>query len=132
MTALCTILMHPQHLYEVFFHEASYAAVDEWLQHIEAINAQYAPDDLVYYLINTPPDDELPVIYVMRAAQQYASQHPQRPRTRTATLYRDELQSVIIYGQNLLTSWIRDKREVVRFFKRSQREDALGWLMSGD
>jgi hypothetical protein len=128
MNTLCTILTHPNNLYEVIFHEGSHDAVDDWLNQVAVINDAYTPDDLVLYLVNTPLDGAMPVVYIMKASQQYAHSHPQRPRTRTATLYRDELQSGIIYVQNLLTSWMQGKREVARFFKRSQRETAIAWL----
>lgn len=116
-------------IYEIVFHDDSRSAVDAWMREVEAANHQYTPDDRVCYLIDGS-QVKVPVAYAFLRSREYVRQHPERPRTRTAVLYRSDAPRPMLSILNMFIHWLRgNAREQARFFPASERDAAITWLL---
>jgi hypothetical protein len=114
-------------LQELIFREASHTAIDEWMQHQEAMIQEFANESAIRILISIP--QTLPIQYTMNQARSFNAKYPQRPLFLTAFLHPpDPMMSLVTPMINAFTATLRDR---VKFFPQTQREKALQWLSSG-
>jgi hypothetical protein len=126
-TALCTLNELGDKTYEIVFHRSSNAAVDEWMAHVERLHAGLTAADTARWLLDASQTGDLPMLHVLRRSQEYVRAHPDRPMTRTATLYRGGSVRLLLN----FTRWMQgSRREQARFFTPDEREAALAWLLA--
>lgn len=122
----CTYTLHGNGVHEFQLTEASRRGWEGFLDNMSAIiKAQTERQTLLVLLdstIGTPP-----LRYITSRSPSWTAEHPDRPAMHMAILYDD---SVLLTFADMVMKGLRRRSDSsARFFKSSQRDQAIAWLL---
>ena len=124
----CLYTLLPNGIHEFKSLGVSREAWDAYLNHQTRIVEQYANSPVLNFLYDGTIGS-VSLQYVSRTSQEWLKQHPNRPFTRAAILYND---NVLFSLADLLIRSLRAKNTSIRFFRGDRREAAVAWLLEAD
>lgn len=122
----CEYIHHNSGIHEFIFHEASRAAVDEFIAHINRIMRQSPPDKTTLILIDVSPSGPVPMGYFIERVRHIVARAPHRLPTRATVLYRDK--SVMAIMHHIVTM-LAGHQDQISFHPVGQRTKAINWLL---
>jgi hypothetical protein len=125
-TANLSVLVHPNGVEEYIFSNTSRAAVDDLIAYLDQLYLRTPKGAMVLQLFDSQVGFGS-IAYAMQAAKALLKRHPQRPRTRTAILYKDHL-ALTWFAPSLRL--LPGFDFVIRLFKGEDRDKAVTWLLS--
>jgi hypothetical protein len=121
-----THIAHPNGVQEFVFRTAGREAVDELVMRLDTLYRSTPKDTTLLELFDIRVGIGS-VSYAMKRAAELVRQHPNPPRIRGAMIYRDGLVVSLLAPSVRL---LRASNFEIRFFKPTQREEAIQWLLS--
>ena len=125
-TATYSLIVHPSGIEELIFKNTSRAAIDDLMVYLDELYRKTPKDALLLQLFDSQVGFGS-IGYAMRAAKDLVNRHPQRPRSRTAILYKDNF-AVTWFAPSLRL--LPGTEFAIQFFKGEDRDKAIAWLLS--
>jgi len=88
-TAKCTYIAHANGIHEFIMADGSNETLDQWLQHMDQIIAQYPQGQFLRTMYVSQLDSLPSISALMARVRLLAAHHPMQPDARHAVLYRN-------------------------------------------
>ena len=124
----CSYTLLDSGIHELTFTEASRAAVDELVVHMNAIYDATPPRGVARVVVQHRNVGMQPVTYMFQRMREWHARHPVRFSSRAAILIDDTILSWLV--DSLLKTVLRTAAVEIRYFDTSDREAAMRWLLS--
>lgn len=125
----CEFIRHETGINEYIFHESSRQAVNEFMVHNDELAYNTPEDEVSLVLIDISPSGLPPLAYFLSKVREAQKKYPYRLSSRVAVVYTDSrLLGLMDNTVRLLTS----TKDIARFFKLEQRDQAYDWLLGDE
>lgn len=122
----CTYTLHDNGVHEFRMTEASRHGWDGFLDNISVIIRAQAERQTLFVLLDSTVGTP-PLRYITNRSPSWTAEHPDRPAMHIAILYDD---SVLMTFADMVMKGLRRRSDSsARFFKGSQRDQAIEWLL---
>jgi|GEM_PF-3179838 len=124
----CTVYQHSPTIYEYWLHQATKAAVDDWMAASLEVVQQMPPGKLPHTIVNTPTGIA-PLNYTMMSLRNWMKDNPEYAYTmngKLALMLPNSFFSTTITG--MVKAFSRNKIQV-NVFGINERQDAIDWLV---
>jgi hypothetical protein len=117
-------------IHEFVFTEASRQAVDEWFTQLDVITRHASADTMLYLLVRSTANEQLPIPYMIKCAFQWGIENPQIYTARVVFLHRSPF--YYPHAKSFIRAWQMSNGIAVRFYSADRREDAVRWLLGNN
>jgi len=119
-----TWLSEPQ-IHQITFTKSSREAVDDWVEVMQAIYTDIAPEERLKFLFDMTDSGTMPLVYAVNEGKRFVSGLTFHPESRVAMLHSsDSLRAF----SNVVLKALRMGHLRTRFFDVDDREGAIAWL----
>jgi hypothetical protein len=115
-------------IHELTFTEASRAAVDELVLHMNSIYDTIPPKGVARVIVHHDNVGMQPVTYMFQRMRDWHTRHPVHFSSRAAILVDDTILAWLV--DSLLKTILRTAAVELRYFDTRDRETAIRWLLS--
>jgi hypothetical protein len=124
---LCSYVYRNNGIHEFVLADASKAAVDQWLEQLNALYVHASLDEIMLVLADVRRSRMQSMVFAFRRIEKWLAEHPQRPATHYAFLsHPDVVRAIKATFMTLVRS--SGESDMARFFSIDRREQAVAWL----
>jgi hypothetical protein len=127
---LCSYARLESGVHEFVLADATFTAVDEWLQLLNVLYKEASFNQPMFILADVRRSGIQPLTYAFRRIQKWLAVHPKHSRTRCAFLSHAETLAALKANFSRLIR--TGGADAVRFFSAEGRDQAITWLLTGE
>jgi hypothetical protein len=120
----CSHILRPDGIHVFRFRRSTRKAIDEWLKHLDFIDANLLPDETVLYLIDYQTGTIPPIVYGANQNRLWLDRRSKQNPARVAVLYHSRL---LVRLMESTVRLLETQQVSVRFFLREA--EAVAWLL---